>query len=446
MFRARPRNRRATAGDNLGMCSPLKFSCLPRHPRAAADPTPEAIGYLNEHEPVLRVGFPNSPNMGHQTATLETARRLRQLGYTGTLELVCGGRNVPESRRKLDALLPSLVHSAAPAAANVQVVNAAYAHQQRRRVAVVCGSEVPDGVAREFNVEVALVLQPLQWPQQRGIARPETFQPLNHLPADSALWLQAPEPTALSLRQHLPPQEARRDTLLAVAQRQQVGCIDLQVAYSAYRAPCGGRRAVERLSLAIQGAQKHTHAPNPVLPTVLLLVQNPDSPILKRCGVAAEDPQAWEQLASPLRDAGVALLTCSTLPEPVFRALFAQSSLPPVLEGANTTNLMRRLQKPYLSFNTAITPFPERFPNDPQAQQAEAASGTFGLWSSTGSVQALTQALLGARRPGPMLDYFTEIGARSHDPRNDQVSLGLHALHQSLQPRRRGKVDRGAGR
>ena len=444
------------ASPAADLFTPAPMATLPvPHPipvATFADRTRDAVAHLNKHAPVLRMGMPNSPNMGHQTATVEVARRLRVLGYRGNLEMVCTDA---AQRAKLHLLLPTLEQAGVRA---LQLLTPEAARAEARTVGFLGGSESPADAAAALNVRYCLVLQPLHWRMPRGISNLGALHEID-MPADAALHLDPPDGTPSAIVQrHLegPRWSTTRRNLRRLLGAVSAQRIDLQVAYGLHRT---GHSAATALNLLVTGndlAQSLSAVRAKPKPTVVLAIL-PDPKLTRIPEHAPAEPSeepvgdgalhmpypclqtrhSAHHALSALKSSGArdrtrALVT-RTLPEPVFRMLFAESTLPPVLEGANTTNLMRRLQRPYLSVHTQLTPFPERFPNDPQAYAATLAAGHFAMPHAPGSAQGFAESLVTARDCGAMRDYFHEIGANTHAEENDMVALGLQTLHRRLQ-------------
>lgn len=76
--------------------------------------------------------------------------------------------------------------------------------------------------------------------------------------------------------------------------------------------------------------------------------------------VDADSKDAQEKIRL-LQPGEILILKTGSLPRKVFHQLFRVATLPALLEGANLTNLMQMLKKPYLSVHRGYTDFPDQF-------------------------------------------------------------------------------------
>lgn len=372
----------------------------------------QAIAYLNARCTTLRVGLEDAMGMGHQSASMHVACRLRALGYTGRLDIVAS--------EATQAKLTSLLQSVQAFSGAVHVLTPAQAAR------VPCQAGVFGGLGNwqigntMLNTRCCLVLQPLQWTGQRVIDGPQghRFLKTDTYAAFRYDMIPTRDPQCV-IAQHMathPCKEVLQDLMCRVL----AGQTDLMMAYGLHHV-ASGRSTVAGLQASLQrigGAKRVLFLVNPyeTAPGALTLA----------------DPQPIsDALRAP--ETTLVTVTCKSLPEPLFRALFAASTLPPMLEGANTTNLMRLLGRPYLSISTRSTPFPKIRGYKEVRERCESLARMLHGGVKM-EVDVLTAFIEASRRPGsPESEYFVRLRQQVLAPNADQVATGIKALHRYLE-------------
>lgn len=326
--------------------------------RAAAERDP-GWRYLSA-QPVVRLYVAEAPGFGHQAATLALARRLRDLGYGGLIDVVYDQDGDPRApytvSAKLEALLPGFDGARIEQTADGLRLRRLPAFQGRLEpVAVAMTAGADDDrrdYARELNADRFLRLAPMGWTdyaetaQTRGRAPVPLEQspelPLIYRPNDR----DGPALAALS-----GPKAAGLGTLLEAAKE-----TDILAAYGlAYFGPDTLHRLLSGVRLAME-AHPGLFRGGVVVPLLreaadrvrdLRKIADGDDALRGRLGYAkVEDAGLGARIHSQPGD-GILLVETGAAPQPYFERLFGLSALPPTVEGKNAVNLARLLGIPY---------------------------------------------------------------------------------------------------
>lgn len=292
--------------------------------------------------------------------------------------------------------------------------------------------------AEAFRTQSLLALQPFWWhPSTRFVAVADApVEPLC-LP-HAATYRQ--EPLALDV-------PARNALLLAAgglggaglqAMRAAVaaGTLDLMVVYGVHQAHYSSTAVVMRnLAAAVRRGQALGSIQRAVMVVICKTSVTAHLPV--DAGISTNTCDAGLAAAVGGLGAGRLLVVqpAGSLPSDAFQALCEASTLPMILEGANTANLMQMLGHPYLSVASKTTPY-LKVPTDGADGHLRLAALERLLNESPLDVAGQTE--LGtyfgaARQPAAVLDgYFPKLQAYVRATARDQVLLGLYKLALAL--------------
>jgi hypothetical protein len=144
------------------------------------------------------------------------------------------------------------------------------------------------------------------------------------------------------------------------------------------------------------------------------------------------------KLGSPLtlpKDNEILVSFIGNVPQPVFREVMRRSIFPPLLEGANTTNLLRQLKKPYISVDNRQTSFPKFREDGSDSAIIEELNDV--TWAIRGfpkdDSEVIGNFIIKAMNSGSeVYRYFSALGELNMLPENDQVTNGLIILANYL--------------
>lgn len=311
-------------------------------------------------------------------------------------------------------------------------------------IGIVAGGEFSKGSlqtlrAETFKTQSLLALQPFWWhPSTRFVAvADEDVEPLC-LP-HAASYRQ--EPLALDgpARNQLLTAAggAGGPGLQAIRVAVKAGTLDLMVVYGVHQAHYSSTAVVMRnLTLAVRRGQ----ALGSIQRAVMLVICKTDVLALLPvdAGITTNTCDAGLAGAVAGLEAGRLLVVqpAGALPSDAFQALCEDSTLPMILEGANTANLMMMLGHPYLSVASKTTPYLD-VPTDGSDGHLRLAE-LEGLLNATPLDQdgatELGTYFGDARQPGTVLDgYFAKLQTYVRGTPRDQVMLGLYKLAKALE-------------
>lgn len=320
------------------------------------------LRFLEARDLPVRVSTENGSNFGHQTAAIAAIRELRELGFAGDIELV-----VPRgAEEKMKHLLPpndelgitvTYEHSFDPSTAPPAI-------------GIVAASDHDDvSFSAKLGVGECLVLQPYEWPGERRleVSGRET-EPLAFPDASTYAYtvgdpLAGVEPLLPAqmdkLRAHVdavmadqPPEtQAKAAGILALMRGILSGRLDVMPAYGMHTPMVEDHKDTVLANLAGGVAAFQARQGADAKPAVVLAI-GPDEP-----GDLAE-PALNAKLRTAKKD-DVFVLTTGKIPRPIFELFYQYATLPSVLEGASTSNLVQLMGKPFLSVFTAVTGLPE---------------------------------------------------------------------------------------
>ncbi|MEZ4298306.1 MAG: hypothetical protein R3B70_25360 [Polyangiaceae bacterium] len=223
----------------------------------------------------------------------------------------------------------------------------------------------------------------------------------------------------------------RGDALWAVMQA--VGACDLMVAYGVHQSRSSSPAIVlDNLARALAKAI----AEGALKKTLLLVICKPEVELVlahEKVTRAALDASLAEKIGALGADR-ILFIHAPPIPQRSFQLVTQESTLPFLLEGANTCNQMQMLGKPYLSVCSETTPYVQVPGKDGHARLQTLT----GRLNESGAereerVQALAEYFAAAKDAAGVLDgYFPAL--RDHVKRKplDQVKWALYRLKKAL--------------
>lgn len=446
---------------------------MPAMPSSLQEKITEAITSLNTKFPCIRILLAASPGLGHQSSSLEVARRLRVLGYTGKLEIFSVG-DVQRYRAITDDFFTEMRRYPYPCS----LVNSEEIKETECGLGITGGYDFPgksyekegaefghqsssaqfvletDQLTKLCNCRIVLCLQPYQWvmpSSPRAIiekdvpifALPElNKQTLAHLYEESALSYPF----------------IRIPVLAKIINQLRAGRLHLMLVYQLL-SRSNYQQVINMLIEAIAQV-KSTKLQHPV---IILFVDStggpttlPDERLTNGLGLCKISETA---VFDSICREHATIITCfsEALPTKVFRNLLALSDLPPVFEGANTTNqhLALALQGAIpasISYRDSATPFLPTFDEKNDACQSqchflssqltpEVLSSTASAETKEGIRNALTDFIHKALDPYSALNqYFLCCARRCMLPCNDLTTIGILSLMKHLKNKDRAAM------
>ncbi|MFB7293139.1 alpha/beta hydrolase [Actinacidiphila glaucinigra] len=323
--------------------------------------------------PEVAVFVDEAANFGHQAAATMLMDSLARLGFAGRLRVVAG----PEARGRLGVLLSDTlreridwVDSAGPAASD----SVSWSGRPLVLVAASDRLEVSEEAGRELldrvGGDTAVVFKPYAWGlgtrlvyERAGLGGPVRVHNLEEVAegigAGALFRFDVPHMTGSALAGLIDAQVSdlvQRAGLRSLVDSVESGRVELMPAYGLHNLPEANRAGVMP-ALAESLRQAGVGRPAVILG-------------LGDFGVdfAPEYQADWlvyGDLSDPgfhaaldaLQSGEVAVVKGGHIPQDVFRQLYRLGSLPALLEGANTANLVQLLGRPFFSVLTKHTPY-----------------------------------------------------------------------------------------
>jgi hypothetical protein len=321
-----------------------------------------------------------------------------------------------------------------------------------RIVGMVGGHDLGKGPIESYRTQTlkthsALALQPLLWhPDDRMVkiaARPvKTLC----LPSSAAYFLaQVNAPNVQQFATTLGVAPAEADVIASVIARAKAHTITLMTVYGIHQAHDSSTTTLLKSLVAgsLAAAAKGGISRKIVL-FVVCKVELADMLDDARASVVTLAAATAQESLDDLEDDHLLVIHAGPLPSAVFQLLVQASNLPVVLEGANTSNLVQMLGKPYVSVSTKTTSYVP-VPEDAQKAHEKLAIVTGhlndgGLAGKGGALDVVATYFHAAATGGDAYDgYFAGLEAHVRRPAQDQLKLGLYRLEKELRP---GPVDR----
>ncbi|WP_157441301.1 actin cross-linking domain-containing toxin, partial [Actinoplanes awajinensis] len=373
-------------------------------PAATADAQYTAIRDLlgdPNQTPDITVLIDEALNFGHQTAGLTLIESLRKLGHHRTIDVVAS----PNVWAKLDTLLPlgtPGVNRIIEAKFDPDHPYADRRQNQHRLVLVGAADTLDAASGKAFldylGADRAIVFKPYAWQSTHRLAFSRTGPgddvttvDLDTVISPDAIYTtDVPVPDATTAEATIRAAIGtgpRADGLVTIATAALADEIDVMPVYGLHRLDDELRPAAG-LTLA-----HGVHAAALDRPAVILEISDSrldyapatDNP----SWLTTVDLNADEQVDLTGLGAGdVVVVRTGGLPQDVFRTAYQLGSLPAVLEGANTANLVQLINRPYFSPRPTTSAEATRFPHsgDPDADAAPIST----LGDVTEAIQAGT--------------------------------------------------------
>jgi hypothetical protein len=412
----------------------------------------------------LRIGFDSTPGRGHQSASAEVYREIRALGFKGPVQLVVKNE---ESKSKVDVLLQA-EDRADSTVVLADAINDVVA------LAIVGAHDGHRGLRALLRAKEVLVLQPLEWLEERGIWRrnAKELEPLaepppirrvakfKHLdPLSVSQWTPAysivrPRYDSFSLLCHEALATDRSKLRPAIPRASAMACmiwyvlnakVELCVAY--------GKDVHDHAGTLVTGI-RNAQSQDLIGGTIVMWFEwqgrYPSEKLFSAfgtsvaaCDIAGIDQTQYallDRLNSLVRRAvtkkSILVVKVGSLPSVVFNECLALSTLPPLIEGANTRNFMRTLGRPYLS--TAIE-FPLKkdwLPGGPKKTWREIGKGETHFTSDSGlnADRVLEYIVATKDRTSRLAKVYELAGRRLRLGASDQLVWGLNQLDRGQGP------------
>ncbi|MDX3745891.1 hypothetical protein [Streptomyces sp. AK08-02] len=356
-----------------------------------------------ENLPGVTVVVDDAANFGHQAAATMLADSLDELGYHGRITVIA-----PENvQQRLDVLL------SAPLRARVDWVTdtfdpaVAYDTTSRPRdghlVLVAANDALVDNAELAANFlhftggDQAVVLKPYAWTGGHRYLYTRTgpdadaevtdLQGEGGIP-DSALFrFPVPRVTGAALDEMIADQAStpeRAAGLRAVAHAVDGDRVNLMPAYGMHNLhPSERASTLGALAAGMNGAKLDR-------PAVLLALGNATVDIAPRhrapwyTQLTLDDPELPRRIAQA-KPGEVIVVEAGNLTQDLFRQVYLMGTLPAVVEGANTSNMLQVVGRPYFSVRTNTTPY------DPLAGTSDDAAALVELEKVTKAIVALSE-------------------------------------------------------
>ena len=310
------------------------------------------------------------------------------------------------------------------------------------------GGAPDDSVRRErLKTHSLLALQPYQWhPEDRFLQVAGGGTTRLCLPGAAAYFLDpvvAGAPSDFALSWGVGPTEAA--LLAAVVERARAKELTLMTAYGIHQAHDSSTETLLN-NLAAGSLAAVAQGDDVPRKVVLFAVSKVDLGELLATPnatlVRAGDPSALAALEG-LQDDHLLVVHAPPLPLGVFQLLVQTSQLPAVVEGANSSNLVQMLGKPYISVSTRYTPY-VALPGDAGKAHEKLTRVTdhlnlADLRDQEVPLGELAAYFHNAAATGDAYGgYFAKVQAHLRVVSRDQLKLGLYRLARVLpEPRAR---------
>ena len=442
----------------LGLLIAIGF-CVSGFAKTATRTEPEQVrAFLNEH-PVIRIGITEAPGAGHQSAGATLVTRLRQLGYQGTLQIV----HHNQVRPQLEFLFPPFVALNGPFQdfpnLGLQFFEAEVfkrMHENNRVPLGIMGADDYELGPEFLNVDILLTLQPLLWNKAPILKiRGRDPEPLEDLQSLGYVFdlpsFHEPEEFLASEMSHTPDLSKKIPGLSLILNKKNP--FEMAAIYGHYIS-----RGWQLLSylhgLVLAWDQKPAAfrggillpifselTPRERLEIYFRILK--DNVLKKRVSyVKIEEPE-MPDLLSRLHPGHILIVEVGAVSKRVFEHFYALSSLPPIVEGRNSINLMQLLGRPYLPsrklesyhFQTDLEPI-----NLPGGDLAFSAAEM--IWSQDAhwnwrtdplsNMPDLARFILAAKDPtSEIVELFANSREQLDPIKDDQVIQGILKLQEA---------------
>ena len=300
----------------------------------------------------------------------------------------------------------------------------------------------------KLNTHAIAALQPLLWhPENRYIKlKDQEPQPLA-VPQTAAYFADRIEPS--DVRQFLLEQAGpdRAEGLTRILDKVDSGDYELMTVYGVHQAhDSTPKNVLENLVAAVQHGQGEG-----LKKTVVLVIAKEGVDLdVQADGLhtAVADPTLASKVDELAGDGNVLVVRVPPLPQSVFQLFAQKSTLPIVVEGANTSNLVQMLGKPYLSVSTRNTPYvavPGSAEGHSQLEALTTLVNDAVTRTSADKRAQLADYFKAARQPDTALGgYFSQLQAHVQQPALDQTQWAMYRLEKALRPQDASDITTGA--
>lgn len=344
----------------------------------------EAKDYL-ETLKCVRIGFVEGINFGNIMSGVALIQSLQELGYHGKITFVCPD-SVKEKIIRLKPALQTMVYEQKDEFSAEKNYPAPEIVDDDTLSFMANGDFLNDPptslqLLNYLRANVCIILNPYGWKpgNQRRVLRrpppsPDQAEETSVAPqsAEEALMdpeldaealyvrsLESPKNLSKFITDKLGPEnQEKKEGLLALVEAAQTGRSFLQPVYGLHTLDEKG--LVNAEATLSEGVHQSKASGKP---TILLMLNKaridylpPYSPPWLLRGDIAR--QGIKQQIDGLQAGEILILDCLGLPDAIFTQLFKLASLPPLIEGANTSNLVQLIGKPWMSPRTNTTEFP----------------------------------------------------------------------------------------
>jgi hypothetical protein len=428
---------------------------------------------------LIRVGVSNGPNFGHESTAATIVTRLRQLGYRGVIEVVYSGR---ESKQKLGLLLPPFD----PNGGNLQefpqlglrvisqlrfdVDRAIRTRADLGIVGATDEAEGRDGRPTTLNVKNLLVLQPLRWERAHFLASLSangryTHQPLRELgPLGYLVDLPNPtDPAEFIEKQmsHLPELRGKIAALQALVANVQKNGADWAPAYGHFVKD--GQALLYAAGLVEASRREPKVFSKPIVVPVFkdlsvlewsrygeVLAKSFDfHSSIKLLDLNSASPESVAQSLRDIRQGQVLVVNVGLVSKPVFDWSLKVSTLPPLVEGRNSMNVMNIVGRPYLP--SSSTELYQGFSPSIVAMEAARRLSILGIAVTSNGVlndgldvKVLGEFFVQAQTRDEMRAAFEAVRVAPQQLEKDKLWLGLKATNERMRIYRQNRSQRCA--
>lgn len=336
--------------------------------------TPEESRQFLLGLPLIRVGFKNSPNLGHQSAAGALVQHIRELGYTGQIELIYD----KEARDKLGVIFSNF-DPMGPQIQNdftqkISFIQSSKANLDRLAFTDLgfMGGDDTSTSAETFKVRYLIAVQPFRW-----IINP-TVTPARLGPYPFPEWRDSGIPYTPAKKESL--QEQLQNTLLSSSAYSGKAALLMKILEISQQARIssvygfGILKDPAKLLTYLSGIvqfQKMKDKSLHKLNRDIILVFNSGSiqEIWARAKSEYQESDAeefleqmdWIDLMDPDLESKISnsqsiktlVIGVGHVPRGVFEGFFDLSFFPPIVEGLNSIYLMRILGKPFIPSSAA---------------------------------------------------------------------------------------------
>lgn len=345
----------------------------------------KVMGYLANLKAV-RVGFVEGLAFGNIISGLTLIKSLQELGFQGKVTVVCSASILG----KLKILKPDIEEMMTHEPTEDFSAEEEYAKPamvEPDTLSFMANGDLVDSdtnlkILNFMKSDVCLIMNPYGWTSGNGrklLQRPskdahnkdvQVNRMHEGIDKEALYSFSTDSPKRLSeyIRSQMKVGDAMADGIVAVTEAAKSNHVLLQPVYGLHSLE--DENLINTEALLSEGVKQAVADSRPV---VLLMLSNSAvdfiPPYTKKWLIRAEitDGNIGEKIRDMV-NGQVMILRCPELPNTVFTQVFKLASLPPLIEGANTSNLVQIIGKPFMSAKTHTTKFP--FTGDPQYKHA----------------------------------------------------------------------------